>query len=113
MIEVFGHSIDGEDGLSQSWGMAHMALAADNRVIWRHYNQRIGFATMREIEDDPDVLTIEGQLANERIMTLSWQFEENDLHLTVSTHAPLERVQGLRTDVHMKRQGVPLWREGS
>jgi len=105
LIEVEGLSIDAESGESQSWGIAHVVLDASGRAVWRQFNRRIGFCTLHESPDDPEVLTVRGALPGGREMVVNWQVQGDELFLTVAALEASGNEPGRRTTSRMCRVG--------
>jgi hypothetical protein len=108
MIEVNGRSFDPATGESYTWGLGQVALDEAGRVVWRSFHSRIGFSTMREVDDDPDVLTLKGPLAGNREMIVCWQLDGDELQLTVSA---LEQAAGAtepHTVTRLRRVSLPM-----
>lgn len=104
LIELVALSIDAETGESQAWGMAHLALDRAGRTVWRQFNQRIGFATLNEVDDDPGVLSASGSLSAGRQMMISIRQDGDELAVTVSSGMP----DGPKTVSRMRRASRTL-----
>jgi hypothetical protein len=109
VIEIAAKSFELDSGRTRNIGSGLLAADAQGRMREHLWGDRIGFVDLVEMPDDPDVLSLTGEVAGGMVMTLTFQLEDGELVFGSHVGKPGVGADApIRTVSRLSRVGLPL-----